>query len=578
MATTTAAAERYSSIAALLEEYSSRGREWRHRDAAAPSRKVELQCPLRVDAVSPSLSLPFHLLHPEKHLHCPFPNLKCTRVGSALVQCNGSFTLGSLCSIILSFLGGGQVRVTKTGLTFLSLVSTAQETNDTGSAVGGSLEIMLGARGSAGEGAGGNAAAAGEAKAKAGMGSIDAGSIAVGAQMQYVSGPVEVQWQRSRKRKKESQSNGRPSETATRKLVLCMSADKIQFGSAAVDTVAAAAAEPPLDGTGNGAGSGAAAAAAAPILKNGTQTPASSRPALLFDLSYNSRMNSAEANALCRQLTMSYAANRKAAAPFKLIVAGDGVGASTGIQNDEGGGGGGERTGSGERTGVAADGQRDPSATAAAAGAAEGRLPELVQMLNRQGWLRWQNITRVNTITRTNTTSDTTANDEGAPRGATTTPWSGINPETITYLTADSETELDAITPGHTYIVGGLVDHTDKPLASFSRAKAAGLKTARLPIGRFAKFRSRQQPKQHANSGEGGGGAGGAGSPHLEEKGVDVTTLAVVQMMLLFREHQDWGDAISKCPAMHCAPMRKYITWLEPYTHLNEAARPTKLV
>lgn len=59
MATTTAAAERYSSIAALLEEYSSRGREWRHRDAAAPSRKVELQCPLRVDAVSLRLSPPF---------------------------------------------------------------------------------------------------------------------------------------------------------------------------------------------------------------------------------------------------------------------------------------------------------------------------------------------------------------------------------------------------------------------------------------------------------------------------------------------------------------------------------------
>ena len=108
-----------------------------------------------------------------------------------------------------------------------------------------------------------------------------------------------------------------------------------------------------------------------------------------------------------------------------------------------------------------------------------------------------------------------------------------------------------------------------------------------MPIGRFAQFRSRQQKQKQkqsstssnsSNSGNSGNSSGGVGKAAVAEKGVDVTTLAVVQMMLLFREHGDWGVAISKCPAMHCAPMRKYVRWLEPYTHLNDATRPAKLV
>jgi hypothetical protein len=30
-----------------------------------------------------------------------------------------------------------------------------------------------------------------------------------------------------------------------------------------------------------------------------------------------------------------------------------------------------------------------------------------------------------------------------------------------------------------------------------------------------------------------------------------------------------WGEAIARCPAFRCAPLRKYVRWLPPYEHLN---------
>ena len=42
----------------------------------------------------------------------------------------------------------------------------------------------------------------------------------------------------------------------------------------------------------------------------------------------------------------------------------------------------------------------------------------------------------------------------------------------------------------------------------------------------------------------------------------DLTCVAVFQMLLGWRETRDWGRAVREAPAMHCAPMRKYVTWL----------------
>ena len=48
----------------------------------------------------------------------------------------------------------------------------------------------------------------------------------------------------------------------------------------------------------------------------------------------------------------------------------------------------------------------------------------------------------------------------------------------------------------------------------------------------------------------------------------------MVQILLLFRETRDWGLAVSRCPALRCAPLRKYVRWLPPYEHLNGSERP----
>ena len=42
------------------------------------------------------------------------------------------------------------------------------------------------------------------------------------------------------------------------------------------------------------------------------------------------------------------------------------------------------------------------------------------------------------------------------------------------------------------------------------------------------------------------------------------------------RQCRCWTEAIAGCPALRCAPLRKYIRWLPPFTHLNEAARPAE--
>ena len=75
------------------------------------------------------------------------------------------------------------------------------------------------------------------------------------------------------------------------------------------------------------------------------------------------------------------------------------------------------------------------------------------------------------------------------------------------------------------------MDHTSRPGASFERATALGVRTARLPLERFVRLR-----------------------PHLAG---DVTTLAVVQLLLLQREFGDWQEAVPRCPALRAsAPPR----------------------
>jgi len=57
--------------------------------------------------------------------------------------------------------------------------------------------------------------------------------------------------------------------------------------------------------------------------------------------------------------------------------------------------------------------------------------------------------------------------------------------KTIVYLTADSEDELAELKPDETYIIGGICDHNRYKNLCLNKAKESGIRTARLPIGRY---------------------------------------------------------------------------------------------
>ncbi|KAG7097388.1 hypothetical protein E1B28_004738 [Marasmius oreades] len=63
-------------------------------------------------------------------------------------------------------------------------------------------------------------------------------------------------------------------------------------------------------------------------------------------------------------------------------------------------------------------------------------------------------------------------------------PTSGVK-EKVVYLTADSDEELAELNSEEIYIIGGIVDHNRYKNLCLNRAKEAGIRTARLPIGRY---------------------------------------------------------------------------------------------
>ncbi|GAA5930330.1 hypothetical protein JCM3775_004364 [Rhodotorula graminis] len=56
---------------------------------------------------------------------------------------------------------------------------------------------------------------------------------------------------------------------------------------------------------------------------------------------------------------------------------------------------------------------------------------------------------------------------------------------TVVYLTGDSPNVLTTLSPGHTYILGGIVDHNRYKNLCLDKANALGIAHAQLPIGEF---------------------------------------------------------------------------------------------
>ena len=258
---------------------------------------------------------------------------------------------------------------------------------------------------------------------------------------------------------------------------------------------------------------------------------AADAPTLLFDLNYWDSMDRVERSAIRRQLRLSYAFNRRSAHAFKVCFGGAGL--------------------------------LRPAAGPAAAAAPSA----LRDTADADGWVRWEGVRLVDDAEPWRACGGGGACDGGgagdgdgadaAAAAAVAAAAAAAAAARTVYLCAASPHELGAIEAGCIYVIGGLADHVARPGASLERAAAHTLRTARLPLERFVKMNTRQAV--------GGDGCGGGG-------GLDVTTLAVVQMLILRREHASWGEAITRCPALQCAPLRKYVRWLAPYGDLNDRA------
>ncbi|AQZ12015.1 TRM10 (YOL093W) [Zygosaccharomyces parabailii] len=86
----------------------------------------------------------------------------------------------------------------------------------------------------------------------------------------------------------------------------------------------------------------------------------------------------------------------------------------------------------------------------------------------------------------------------------------------LIYLTADTDDKLDALEPGMTYIVGGIVDKNRHKLLCYNKAKELGITTKRLPIGEFINISGRKV----------------------------LTTTHVIQLMLKYFDNHDWKEAL----------------------------------
>ncbi|CAG9317040.1 unnamed protein product [Blepharisma stoltei] len=117
--------------------------------------------------------------------------------------------------------------------------------------------------------------------------------------------------------------------------------------------------------------------------------------------------------------------------------------------------------------------------------------------------------------------------------------------EKLVYLTADATEEVDEFEKDKFYIIGGLVDHNRLKRITIDKANSQGIKSAKLPLGRFKDTKidwSRVLAVNH-----------------------------VFQLVLKYVEFQDWPTAI-ECSL---PPRKKQKTEEEAEENKNEEAKTT---
>ena len=99
----------------------------------------------------------------------------------------------------------------------------------------------------------------------------------------------------------------------------------------------------------------------------------------------------------------------------------------------------------------------------------------------------------------------------------------------LVYLTSDAEETLDTLDPNCAYIIGGIVDRNKHKFATYNKAKAQGIRTAKLPIKEnFA-----------------------LAATHI------LTVNHVYNILLNYAKYQDWVQAIKEVMPSRKVPVEK---------------------
>ncbi|KAF8969363.1 guanine-1-methyltransferase-domain-containing protein [Flammula alnicola] len=171
---------------------------------------------------------------------------------------------------------------------------------------------------------------------------------------------------------------------------------------------------------------------------------------VVVDLGFDDMMNDKEIISLCSQLAYTYSANRNASFPFSLVFTSLNGRTQQRLEAWETQAIKASAPASGEVT--AAQPEDRPSGDANPIEADEGFAPVPVVA-------------------------------EAIPGPSNTSPHMAHN--TLVYLTADTEDELTELRADETYIVGGICDHNRYKNLCLNKARESGIRTARLPIGRY---------------------------------------------------------------------------------------------
>ncbi|KAG6850926.1 hypothetical protein H0H93_006752 [Arthromyces matolae] len=172
---------------------------------------------------------------------------------------------------------------------------------------------------------------------------------------------------------------------------------------------------------------------------------------VVVDLGFDDMMSEKEIISLCSQLAYTYSANRNAAFPFSLLY-----------------------TSLNGRTLTRLEGQNDAGYT---------------RWANTEWWSEgyerlWQD-KESSSSESSGQTSEGGANEDGlSTKDASAGLLHDIR-EKVVYLTADSDQELMELKPEETYIIGGICDHNRYKNLCQNKANKSGIRTARLPIGRY---------------------------------------------------------------------------------------------